>query len=38
VDVFSDTPYLGNPVAVVVDADGLSIDDMKQLARWTNLS
>jgi PhzF family phenazine biosynthesis protein len=38
VDVFSETPYGGNPVAVVVDADGLSTDDMKQLARWTNLS
>ncbi|WP_423920569.1 PhzF family phenazine biosynthesis protein [Frigoribacterium sp. 2-23] len=38
VDVFSAVPYLGNPVAVVLDADGLSDDDMAAFARWTNLS
>ncbi len=38
VDVFSDTPLLGNPVAVVLDADGLSDDAMAAFARWTNLS
>ena len=38
VDVFSNTPYRGNPVAVVIDADGMSDDDMASLARWTNLS
>ena len=38
VDVFSPTPYLGNPVAVVLDADGMSDDDMALFARWTNLS
>ncbi|WP_420098216.1 PhzF family phenazine biosynthesis protein [Corynebacterium sp.] len=38
VDVFSDDPYLGNPVAVVLDADGLSDDRMRRIARWTNLS
>jgi len=38
VDVFSNTAYLGNPVAVVLDADGLTDDDMARLARWTNLS
>lgn len=38
VDVFSNTPFLGNPVAVVVDADGLTDDEMARLARWTNLS
>lgn len=38
VDVFSQTPYLGNPVAVVLDADGLTDEDMARLARWTNLS
>jgi PhzF family phenazine biosynthesis protein len=38
VDVFTDTPYLGNPVAVVLDADGLSTEQMQLLARWTNLS
>lgn len=38
VDVFSKTPYLGNPVAVVLDGDGLTEDEMGRLARWTNLS
>lgn len=38
VDVFSRTPYLGNPVAVVLDGDGLDDVAMQRLARWTNLS
>lgn len=38
VDVFSSTPYLGNPVAVVLDADGLDDEAMQRVARWTNLS
>jgi len=38
VDVFTDTPYLGNPVAVVLSADGLSDERMQLFARWTNLS
>jgi PhzF family phenazine biosynthesis protein len=38
VDVFTTAPYLGNPVAVVLDATGLSDDDMARFARWTNLS
>jgi len=38
VDVFSLTPYRGNPVAVVLDADGLSTSEMAQIANWTNLS
>lgn len=38
VDVFSDEGLLGNPVAVVHDADGLSEDRMAAFARWTNLS
>ncbi len=38
VDVFSAEPMLGNPVAVVVDADGVSDADMQAFARWTNLS
>ena len=37
-DVFTDTPYLGNPVAVVLGADGLSGEQMQLFARWTNLS
>ncbi|KAA1415539.1 PhzF family phenazine biosynthesis protein [Nocardioides humilatus] len=38
VDVFSTTPLLGNPVAVVHDADGLTDEQMAAFARWTNLS
>ncbi len=38
VDVFSGTAYLGNPVAVILDADGLDDTHMLRIARWTNLS
>lgn len=38
VDVFSAEPFLGNPVAVVHDADGLTDEEMARFARWTNLS
>ena len=38
VDVFSATPYLGNPVAVVLDGEGLSAAAMQRFAAWTNLS
>ncbi|WP_182526566.1 PhzF family phenazine biosynthesis protein [Nocardioides dongkuii] len=38
VDVFSAEPLLGNPVAVVHDADGLDDEEMAAFARWTNLS
>lgn len=38
VDVFTDRPFLGNPVAVVLDADALDADAMQRIARWTNLS
>ena len=38
VDVFTTTPCLGNPVAVVLDGYGLNEDDMQRFARWTNLS
>lgn len=38
VDVFSAEPLMGNPVAVVHDADGLSEEQMAAFARWTNLS
>lgn len=37
-DVFTEAPYLGNPVAVVHGADGLSDEQMRLFARWTNLS
>ena len=38
VDVFTRTPFLGNPVAVVLDADDLDAAQMQRIARWTNLS
>jgi PhzF family phenazine biosynthesis protein len=38
VDVFTATGYLGNPLAVVHDAGGLSVEQMQQFASWTNLS
>src|SRR5580693_563434 len=38
VDVFAEVPYRGNPVAVVLEADGLADDEMQRFANWTNLS
>jgi len=38
VDVFTEHPYYGNPVAVVLDGDGLTDEQMQQFAAWTNLS
>ncbi len=38
VDVFTSRPFLGNPVAVILDAQGLSDDEMARIAAWTNLS
>jgi PhzF family phenazine biosynthesis protein len=38
VDVFSATPCLGNPVAVVLDSTDVTDEEMQRLARWTNLS
>ncbi len=38
VDVFTAVPYMGNPVAVVADADGLTTEQMQRFAHWTNLS
>jgi PhzF family phenazine biosynthesis protein len=38
VDVFTDVPLRGNPLAVVHDARGLSDAQMAAFARWTNLS
>jgi PhzF family phenazine biosynthesis protein len=38
VDVFTTTPYSGNPVAVVLDGEGLTDDEMQRFANWTNLS
>jgi PhzF family phenazine biosynthesis protein len=38
VDVFTTTPYQGNPVAVVLEGAGLSVEQMQRFANWTNLS
>ncbi|WP_432486669.1 PhzF family phenazine biosynthesis protein [Kineococcus sp. SYSU DK018] len=38
VDVFSAAPYRGNPVAVVLDAEGMDAEGMQRFAAWTNLS
>jgi PhzF family phenazine biosynthesis protein len=38
VDVFTSTPYHGNPVAVVLDGDGLPAEQMQRFANWMNLS
>ncbi len=38
VDVFTDRPLLGNPLAVVHGADALDDAAMQAVARWTNLS
>jgi trans-2,3-dihydro-3-hydroxyanthranilate isomerase len=38
VDVFTGTPFAGNPLAVVLDADGLTIAQLQALAREFNLS
>lgn len=37
-DVFSDQPFGGNPLAVIVDAEGMSEQEMLRIAAWTNLS
>jgi len=36
-DVFSAMPTLGNGLAVVVNAEGMSDDEMQIFAAWTNL-
>lgn len=38
VDVFSAEPYYGNPVAVVLDGEGLTGEQMQRFAAWMNLS
>lgn len=38
VDVFTDRPFLGNPVAVVIGGDELDSATMQRIACWTNLS
>lgn len=38
VDVFHEQPFSGNPLAVILDAEGLSTEEMQRIARWLNLS
>jgi PhzF family phenazine biosynthesis protein len=38
VDAFTSRPFYGNPVAVVINANGLDTEDMQRIAAWTNLS
>ena len=38
VDVFTNNPFKGNPVAVILDGNGLSTEQMQAIASWTNLS
>ncbi len=38
IDVFTGNPLFGNPLAVVVDAEGLDAATMQHFAAWTNLS
>jgi PhzF family phenazine biosynthesis protein len=38
VDVFTQKPFFGNPVAVVLDAAALASEQMQRIAAWTNLS
>ncbi|MFW5333297.1 PhzF family phenazine biosynthesis protein [Hydrogenophaga sp. ZJX-1] len=38
VDVFTATPYRGNPLAVVLDGSGLATEAMQHFTNWTNLS
>jgi PhzF family phenazine biosynthesis protein len=38
VDVFTATPYRGNPLAVVFDGLDLSTTEMQHFTNWTNLS
>ncbi|HTV11325.1 MAG TPA: PhzF family phenazine biosynthesis protein [Acidimicrobiales bacterium] len=38
VDVFTEEGYFGNPVGVVLDAEGLSEAEMQRITSWANLS
>ncbi|MDG0796141.1 PhzF family phenazine biosynthesis protein [Pectobacterium punjabense] len=38
VDVFTQQPFKGNPLAVIMEANGLTDAQMQDIARWTNLS
>jgi PhzF family phenazine biosynthesis protein len=38
VDVFGARPLLGNPLAVIIDSEGLSTADMVEITRWFDFS
>lgn len=38
VDVFGEQPCSGNPVAVLLDAEGLDDDSLRRFSTWSNLS
>jgi len=38
IDVFGQRDFAGNPLAVVLDADGLDAETMQRITRWLNLS
>ena len=38
VDVFSSVPLGGNPLAVVLEGEGLDAETMQRFTNWTNLS
>ena len=38
VDVFGVDSFSGNPVAVILDSDGLTDNDLRAFSAWTNLS
>jgi PhzF family phenazine biosynthesis protein len=38
VDAFGSGPCSGNPVAVVLEAEGMADEEMQRFARWTNLA
>jgi PhzF family phenazine biosynthesis protein len=37
-DVFTRIPFMGNPVAVILNGNELSTERMQAIANWTNLS
>ena len=38
VDVFSNDAFQGNPLAVILDSEGLSTEAMQRITQWLNLS
>lgn len=38
IDVFTQTRYKGNPVAVICEGDNFSTNEMQMIANWMNLS